>query len=361
MDASDILGLPRDGQVAAPAPKIKPAMTKKPDGVSREVFALTAGMPCVVPTAATAYKERRKLGKAVQWRWKDFGNAARSDDYRFHHWAKKNDPDEYYFATFNKTIKIDKYTDQEYASYFESEKWTKEETDELFELCQRFNTRFILIADRLSTERSIQDVKARYYSIARKLLDARGLYNDDELVSTPLYRFQYDKDYDVRRKEQLNQLMRRTPADEAEEAVLVAELQAIDGTLKKDHKVRMRAKKQAEAPPPQPGMFEESVGRRENPKRQRVNERETRGATKNFNMKVKGTPAQKVSLEDTIDAKVQRKLHELGIDSWPLPVASVVIAQGKLIDDLTKLCELEHRLRSTAHTIGQGTGFTLST
>ena len=38
-------------------------------------------------------------------------------------------------------------------------------------------------------------------------------------------------DYDVRRKEQLNQLMRRTPADEAEEAVLVAELQVPPVTL----------------------------------------------------------------------------------------------------------------------------------
>ena len=39
--------------------------------------------------------------------------------------------------------------------------------------------------------------------------------------------------------------MRRTPADEEEEAKLVAELQAIDGAVKKD-KVRVKARKHAE-------------------------------------------------------------------------------------------------------------------
>lgn len=39
----------------------------------------------------------------------------------------------------------------------------------------------------------MQDVKARYYAIARKLLDVRGRYSDEELTTMPLYRFQYDK------------------------------------------------------------------------------------------------------------------------------------------------------------------------
>jgi len=333
-------------------------MTKKPDGVSREVFALTAGMPCVVPTGASQYKERKQNSKAVAWRWRDFGNSARSDSFRFHHWAKKNEADEYYFATFNKLLKLTQYTDQEYTAYFETDKWTKAETDELFDLAKRFDTRFIQMADRLSTARSVEEVKARYYQVVRKLMEARGIMSDDELAGDPIYRFQYDKDYETRRKEQLNNLLRRSPADEAEEAQLVRELQAIDGTVKKEHKVRMRAKKQAEDPVAATGPRNKKV-KTEN--RTVTEGRPPRGggraASNRYSSKTTRIHKDKnESLEDTIDAKVQRKLQALGVDSWPMPIPAVTIAHGELIDDITRLCELEHKIRQ----LDQGSGYRLS-
>lgn len=42
--------------------------------------------------------------------------------------------------------------------------WTKEETDELFDLCERFDLRFILIADRFPSSRTVEELKDRYYS-----------------------------------------------------------------------------------------------------------------------------------------------------------------------------------------------------
>jgi DNA methyltransferase 1-associated protein 1 len=42
--------------------------------------------------------------------------------------------------------------------------WSREETDKLFELCERFDLRFIVIADRFPTTRSVEDLKNRYYS-----------------------------------------------------------------------------------------------------------------------------------------------------------------------------------------------------
>lgn len=41
--------------------------------------------------------------------------------------------------------------------------WTKEETDHLFELCERFDLRFIIIADRFPTQRTVEELKDRYY------------------------------------------------------------------------------------------------------------------------------------------------------------------------------------------------------
>lgn len=42
--------------------------------------------------------------------------------------------------------------------------WTKEETDQLFELCERFDLRFVLIADRFPFSRTVEELKDRYYS-----------------------------------------------------------------------------------------------------------------------------------------------------------------------------------------------------
>jgi len=49
-----------------------------------------------------------------------------------------------------------KYTADEYQLYFEDAEWTKEDTDNLFELCERFDLRFPVIADRLEGGKSIE-------------------------------------------------------------------------------------------------------------------------------------------------------------------------------------------------------------
>jgi DNA methyltransferase 1-associated protein 1 len=48
--------------------------------------------------------------------------------------------------------------------------WSREETDQLFELCERFDLRFIVIADRFPTDRSVEDLKSRYYSGTSKFI-----------------------------------------------------------------------------------------------------------------------------------------------------------------------------------------------
>lgn len=42
--------------------------------------------------------------------------------------------------------------------------WTKEETDLLFSLCEQFDLRFIVIADRFPSSRTVEELKDRYYS-----------------------------------------------------------------------------------------------------------------------------------------------------------------------------------------------------
>jgi hypothetical protein len=57
--------------------------------------------------------------------------------------------------------------------------WSKEETEYLFEMLRRFDLRFIVAKDRWSStaspcERSIEDMKTRYYEVCRALVRARA-------------------------------------------------------------------------------------------------------------------------------------------------------------------------------------------
>lgn len=354
MDVSDILGqrpISETREKARNAHKA-PAL-KKPDGVSREVFALTAGMPCVVPTSSTAYKERRNLGTAVPWRWKEFSNPGRNDDARLYHWAKKLDTDEYYFSQYNKKMHIDEYTEEEYAEHLTDPEWTKEQTDELMTLTKRFDTRFILVGDRFSGEKSVEDLKARYYSIAQKLLELRE-YTDEELSKMPLARFKYDKEYESNRKRQLDQIMSRTVREMAEEHMLLQELNAIDSTMKKDQKLRARARKAAEAQ----GLAEKEkkTGTRSHgnqSKRMRI-----AGANKTLIVKVKGTGVSQsgerkstqrksqmaTNPETSTEAQVLVRMQSMGVPAWPLPMANVCAAHAELVKDVGKLMELEKKL-----------------
>lgn len=53
--------------------------------------------------------------------------------------------------------------------------WTKEETDQLFEFCQNFDLRFVVIADRFPVSRTVEELKDRYYSGMLDLLCFRTI------------------------------------------------------------------------------------------------------------------------------------------------------------------------------------------
>jgi DNA methyltransferase 1-associated protein 1 len=67
---------------------------------------------------------------------------------------RKEVGDVYAFARFNRKAAVVTYTDDQYDKVVAPLKsdWTKLETDVLFDLCQRFNLRFIVIADRFAYE-----------------------------------------------------------------------------------------------------------------------------------------------------------------------------------------------------------------
>ena len=112
-DIKDILGISRDASAGVAQPRAKKQQMKKPEGMSREVFALLqqdaeAGRSSVplAPTTHTDGLLKEKRSRMVGWEWKGFNNGGRTDGLRLSHWSKNNDKStDYTFARFNKMVR----------------------------------------------------------------------------------------------------------------------------------------------------------------------------------------------------------------------------------------------------------------
>ncbi|XP_022650406.1 DNA methyltransferase 1-associated protein 1-like [Varroa jacobsoni] len=211
--------------------------TRKPEGMAREVYNLydrndppPLFMTDFKPSAGGGYmnvKANLGIKKVRSWRFQTFENPARKDSFKLHHWARVADEGkEYAFCKFNKEVAIPSYTDQEYQQNLMCNTWTKAETDYLFDMARRFDLRFIIIKDRWDRktyqDRSVEDIKDRYYSICNTLKKIRAPPGTEVKIQA------FDADHERRRKEQLDKLLSRTPEEVEEEQNLIQELRKID-------------------------------------------------------------------------------------------------------------------------------------
>ena len=182
MAASEILGLTPKAPPPSPLAQLKSSQKRGTQNASSSssssaTFSANraSGKLTTLAPMVPLGKRRKLKRRAVPWVWRYFHNSARSDHIRLCHWVKSSDDPgrDYPFAKFNKGVNMVTYTDEEYEKYLKDGKWTKEETDQLFELCLRFELRFVVIADRFEGEKSLEDLKERFYSISRTLLTVR--------------------------------------------------------------------------------------------------------------------------------------------------------------------------------------------
>ncbi|CAF2376466.1 unnamed protein product [Rotaria sp. Silwood2] len=222
---------------------------RRPEGMKREVWSLIAqddreSVP-IVPTdtksGGNSYAKwiKHSAMKVRSWQWTPFTNSARgsNDTFVLYHWQHKpnadDPPQEYPFAKFNKHVDVPTYTDSEYEQYLQDKDWSRTETDALFDLCRRFELKFLIIHDRwnniLYPDRSVEDLKERYYTICTTLEYARTKRHSDK--------YNFDAAHERRRKEQLNKLLSRTKAEEEEELYLMNELKRIENERKERERV----------------------------------------------------------------------------------------------------------------------------
>ncbi|XP_006296560.2 SWR1-complex protein 4 [Capsella rubella] len=232
-DAKDILGLPKTPLSLTQEKRSRPQKEshRKPDGISREVYALTGGVAPLMPSIDVAHLKRRPpADEKVAWQWLPFTSSARKDDLQLYHWARvvNNVPPtgDYSFAKYNKSVDILKYTDEEYENHLTDPVWTKEETDQLFEFCQNFDLRFVVIADRFPVSRTVEELKDRYYSVTRALLRARA-QSPADVANHPLMKEPYDITRDRERKRALSVVLSQSRHQEKKDVQILAEAKRI--------------------------------------------------------------------------------------------------------------------------------------
>uniref|UniRef100_A0A671R0H6 DNA methyltransferase 1-associated protein 1 n=1 Tax=Sinocyclocheilus anshuiensis TaxID=1608454 RepID=A0A671R0H6_9TELE len=318
------------------AKKVTETLTfKRPEGMHREVYALlysdkNRDAPPLLPSDTTqGYRTvKAKLGckKVRPWKWMPFSNPARKDGTIFHHWRRAaEEGKDYPFARFSKTVQVPLYSEQEYQMYLHDDGWTKAETDHLFDLCKRFDLRFIVIHDRYDHQqyrkRSVEDLKERYYNICGKLTKVRAGTGTEPKI------YIFDAGHERRRKEQLERLFNRTPEQVAEEEYLIQELRKIETRKKEREKKSQDLQKLITAADTTTEMRR---AERKATKKKLPQKRETEKP-----MKLPSSVGQK-----KIKA-IEQILTEQGVDLNPMPTEEIVHMFNELRSDLVLVYELK--------------------
>lgn len=345
--------------------KKKPLTTKvskRPEGMHREVFALlytdNKDAPPLFPTnTGQGYKQlKAKLGmrRVRPWRWMPFTNPARSDGAVFHHWKRTTDEaKDYPFAKFNKQVPVPTYTDAEYLQHLHNDSWSRQETDHLFDLCRRFDLRFIVIRDRWDRsrfpDRSVEDLKERYYDICATLNKLKASSSHE----TKIYVF--DADHERRRKEQLKRIFERTAEQIEEEQTLINELKKIEARKKEREKKQQDLQKlitaadcQAETRKSEKKLTKKKLQHQIRP---RVDPSVVEAAGIKFpDFKGSGVSlrSQRMKLPASVGQKrtkaIEQLLQELSIELNPMPTEDICIHFNELRSDMVLLYELKSAL-----------------
>lgn len=266
-DARDILGLPAQGQGQGqgskpPPPKRMKTEPKKLDGMQRELYSLLGENTPPIAMTENKFKSRpdwRSAKKITPWQWTEFTHTGREDGLKLNHWVradnnKDDNNSEYAFAKFSTQIEMPVLKEEDYEKAYKDDNWSFKETKYLYELCREYDLRWLVIHDRYSfpggPTRSIEDLKARFYDVYRAYFDLRKekgetLTQADEDLQKQM---KYSKESERKRKEHLERLLKRSPAEIAEEEALVIESRKLEAAAERMIQERQELLKLLEPP-----------------------------------------------------------------------------------------------------------------
>ncbi|GAQ07899.1 SWR1-complex protein 4 [Aspergillus lentulus] len=276
-DVRDMLDLPAEGQ---PRPhKKQKVVEKRPEGITRELYALLGERAPPIAINENRYKGRPKWMSKLRvrpWQMTPFTNNARSDGLVLRHWQRQPESakatalegasemevdeakvegdaakpeQEYAFAKYNVKPRVPRrYTDDEYNRHLKSDDWSRQETDYLMDLVEEYNLRWVVIADRYDFQpqpmdaeanatalvpakryRTMEQMKARYYFIAASMLALEHPPSEMSEAEFDLHEkmMKFDPDRERARKELAALQLNRTADEVREEGILLEELKRI--------------------------------------------------------------------------------------------------------------------------------------
>ncbi|WVN88619.1 uncharacterized protein L203_103830 [Cryptococcus depauperatus CBS 7841] len=249
-DVRSILNLPANAPQASSSSHRKQPLPRKPEGISRELYALIGdNAPSLANAhasiAAVKYRQRPALkSKKVHWEWMAFTPVARKNDspVNLGHWARVTDrnTDESveYFGKFNTHgPSVMEYSRYEYDQHLVDSDWTPHETQYLFDLLREYDLRFIVVADRYeylgptktgpAKKRSVEELKDRYYTICRRLLRSRTA-SDPQQQQQTIHAYAFDKAREIKRKQYASELFHLTATEITEEEALYVEIKRME-------------------------------------------------------------------------------------------------------------------------------------
>src|SRR3990167_716405 len=265
-DIKDMLSIPNHiifnerGEREERNPRGNKDDTKKTNVASKEVFATTKGLfPISVSRAFAVVKkgsqpsdkdENTLLRKRLK-----FDDAETDDEVaetdkeqsrypQIMRWVQHKDRKKVFmFKKFDIPLEIPTFTLEEYDQHLLNldTTWQKEETVYLWDLLEQFELRFNVVFDRYDQEkyqnRTLDDIKQRFYTVARQLAEVRNEKN------SPYYGYKFDSNFEKHRKHQLEKYLLRSKDKHEEERVLNEELRKVDLLIKKREREQRNLKK----------------------------------------------------------------------------------------------------------------------
>ncbi|KAA8649104.1 hypothetical protein EYZ11_000653 [Aspergillus tanneri] len=276
-DVRDMLDLPAESH---PRPhKKQKVVEKRPEGITRELYALLGERAPPIAINENRYKGRPKWMSKLRvrpWRLTPFSNDARSDGLILRHWQRQQETakpaaqdesemeidgqmqeegapkpadQQYAFAKYNIKPRVaNRYTDEEYNRHLKSDDWSRKETDYLMDLVEEYDLRWMVIADRYDYQphpvdgetnasalvpakqcRTMEQMKARYYFVAASMLALEHPPSEMSEAEFELHEkmMKFDADRERARKDLASLQLNRTADEVREESILLEELKRI--------------------------------------------------------------------------------------------------------------------------------------
>lgn len=186
------------------------------------------------------------------------------------------------FLKYNISVDLPTFSDEEYEAHLRSNDWSREETDYLFEVVRDYSYRWAVVWDRYDyqpgnnshlaqdtangddanalaalpfappKQRSVEDLKARFYDISAKLMKLRipEMQMDADQYSTYEILSKFDPVLERNRKTLASALMNRSMDEVKEEEFLLAELQRINMAANRLDAEREELRARLDAPSP---------------------------------------------------------------------------------------------------------------